>query len=193
MQKRVEILSKKLVFDKFIFRIEEVHLRHERFNGTMSNELVRLNLNRGDSVAAIIHDRKTDTVAMVEQFRFSAYEKGLGWLVEAPAGIIEAGEDPQKAMQRELQEELGYEVNALSHISTFFVSPGGTSERIHLYYASVNPTNKTARGGGLESEGEDIRAVLLKVDDALQKIATGEIVDAKTIIGLQWLQLHRSA
>jgi ADP-ribose pyrophosphatase len=192
MSKRVEIISKTEVFKKAIFRIEEAQLRHELYNGTMSEKLTRLNLERGDSVAAIMHDRDADTVILTEQFRYCAYDKGPGWMLEIPAGSVEKDEDPADTMRREIKEEIGYEVERIKHLCTFYVSPGGTSERILLYYASVTPKQQTSQGGGLVEEGEDIRILTMKVNQALRKIDTGEIVDAKTIIGLQWLQLHRS-
>lgn len=191
MQKRVEILDKKEIFKQAIFRIEEVRLRYQRYNGSMSENLTRLNLNRGDSAALVAHDSRAGTVVLIEQFRYSTYEKGPGWLLELPAGIVKAGEDPAQTMQRELKEEIGYTVQTMQHISTFYPSPGGTSERIHLYYASVSPIDHTSRGGGVASEGEDIRTVVMPVDTALHKMKSGEIADAKTIIGLQWLQLHK--
>lgn len=193
MPKRVEIIDKKQVFKQAIFRVDEIHLRHERFDGKMSEELVRLNLDRGDSVAAIMHDREADTVILTEQFRYSAYDKGPGaWLLEIPAGTVERGEDPADTMRREIKEEIGYDVERIKHICTFYLSPGGTSERILLYYASVTPKQRTSQGGGLREEGEDIRILMMKVNQALRKIDKGEIIDAKSIIGLQWLQLHRS-
>jgi len=193
MTKRVEIISKQEIFKKFIFRIEEAHLRHERFDGSMSQEIVRLNLNRGDSTAVVLHDKRADTLVMTEQFRYPTYEKGPGWLLELPAGVVEQGEDPADTMRREMLEETGYAVQTVRHIGTFYLSPGGSSERIVLYYANATPQNQVARGGGVISEGEDIRVLVLKVDDVLKKIASGEIADAKTMVGLQWLQLNRAS
>lgn len=194
MSKRVEIISKKEDYKRFFFRIEEVHLQHELYNGKMSDKLVRLNFDRGDSAAVVMHDYEADTVIMTEQFRYPTYEKGPGWILEIPAGTVESEEinDPTKTLRREIMEEIGYSVASFRKICSFYVSPGGTSERIHLYYAKVSPKDKAGKGGGVLSEGEDIRITSLKVNAALHKIDTGEIVDAKTIIGLQWLQLNRS-
>jgi ADP-ribose pyrophosphatase len=75
----------------------------------------------------------------------------------------------------------------LEHISTFYLSPGGTSERIILYYAEVDG-EKTSAGGGLAEEGEDIVNVELSVEDALAQVSSGEIADAKTIIAILWLK-----
>ncbi|MFN8376654.1 MAG: NUDIX hydrolase [Anaerolineae bacterium] len=194
MTKRVEIISKKEIFKKFIFKIEETQLRYERFNGTMTSDLTRLNLNRGDSTAAVIHHKQDDTVVLVEQFRYSTYDKGPGWTLELPAGMIDPDLDPDPAatMRREIEEEIGYAVESLRLVNKFYLSPGGSSERIFLYYSSVTPRQKKSAGGGLPGEGEDINIVRIKVDKALQKVDSGEIVDAKTIIGLQWLKMNRA-
>jgi nudix-type nucleoside diphosphatase (YffH/AdpP family) len=191
MPKRVELHEKEVVFEKLIFKVEQAKLRHEKFDGTMSKEITRLNLERGDGVAAVIHNEATDTVILIEQFRYSTYEKGPGWLLELPAGIVDDKDDsPAKTMQREVLEEVGYEVEELRHIHTFYLSPGGSSERIFLYYASITEANKTTDGGGLEEEGEDIRTLELTTAQAFEKLDNAEIRDAKTIIGLQWLRLH---
>lgn len=190
--RKVQILQKKTIFRKLIFKIEEVHLKFERFDGRMSEEIVRLNLERGDGVAAVLHNEQADTLVMIEQFRYATHETGNGWMLELPAGIVEDDEDdPQATMHRELAEEIGYQVESLRPIGQFYLSPGGSTERIYLYYANVTPDNKTEDGGGLDEEDEDIRTVILPVQDALHKISTGEICDAKTIIGLQWLQINR--
>lgn len=194
MTKRVEIISQQEVFRKAIFRIEEARLRHELYNGTMSEEIVRLNLSRGDSVAVILHNPVRRTVILTEQFRYPAYDptgvRGTGWLIETPAGMIDPGESPADAVRREVEEEIGYEVHEIRYISTFFVSPGGTSERILLFYASVSKENRLHDGGGLIEEGEDIRVIEMPVEDALRHMSTGDIADAKTIIGLQWMQIN---
>src|SRR5688572_10147660 len=134
--KKVEIKSKRYLLDDF-FKVEEVYLRYERYNGEMSEEVRRLNFERGDGVAAILFNRDSRRVILIEQFRYPTYEKGPGWVVEAIAGMLEEGEEPEEAMRRELPEEVGYQVDQLRHISTFYVSPGGSSERIFLYYAEV--------------------------------------------------------
>jgi ADP-ribose pyrophosphatase len=160
----------------------------------MSDELVRISLNRGDSAAVVMVDPAAGTVILTEQFRYPTYGRTSGWILEIPAGTVEDDEahDPAQTLRREVMEEIGYTVRQVRHVYTFYVSPGGTSERILLYYAQVSPKDQTSRGGGLISEGEDIRILRLPVDAALSKLTAGEITDAKTIIGLQWLALNRS-
>lgn len=191
MSRRVDILEEDTIFQEHIFTIKRARLRHEKFDGTMSEEIVRMSFERGDSVAAVLHNVHDDTVLFTEQFRYPTVADGTGWMLELPAGVVEAGEDPYDTIKRELIEEIGYEVGSLRPIGQFYVSPGGTSERIFLYYATVTQAEQTSEGGGVLHEGENIRRVAIKVSEALLKITTGEICDAKTIIGLQWVQINR--
>lgn len=187
MTRKVQIINRRDVFKKFIFRVEEVTLKHETYAGTMSEEKVRLNLDRGDAVAAVIYQPATNEVLFTEQFRYPTYENDEGWLLEIPAGMIRRKEDPAAAIRREVLEETGYTINEVRHLHTFYLSPGGTSERIFLYYASVSANDKTEEGGGVAFEGEDIKAIWLTLPVIEKMIENGEIMDAKTIVGLQWL------
>jgi nudix-type nucleoside diphosphatase (YffH/AdpP family) len=191
-KRRVDIITEEEVFSKAIFHVREAHLRFERYDGSMTDEVVRLNLDRGDSVAALLYDDEAEAVVLVEQFRYPTYANGPGWILELPAGMVAKGEDAaqQVTIRRELLEEIGYEVETLDHILTFYVSPGGSSERILLYFGRVQPHQRTQAGGGLASEGEDIRMLVMPLAKALAKVESGAIQDAKTILALQWLQLH---
>jgi len=186
--KKVSIEQKRYILED-VFKVEEAHLRHEKFNGEMSNVVRRISLERGDSVAVVIFNLNTNKIILVSQFRYPAYKSGQGWLIEAIAGIVDPKEVPEEAARREVQEETGLTISTLEHISTFYPSPGGSSERIHLYYSEVSGESAKYKGtGGLVSEGEDILAVEVTLDEALSKIKSGEIKDAKTIIGIYWLE-----
>jgi nudix-type nucleoside diphosphatase (YffH/AdpP family) len=184
--KKVIIENKKRIFDDF-FKIDEAHLRYEKFDGQMSPVIRRLNFERGDSVAALIFNTSTQKITLVNQFKYPAFEKGQGWITEVMAGMIDEDESPESALRREVLEEMGYSLRRLEHISTFYVSPGGTSERIILYYAEVDDESKTAPGGGLAAEHEDIINVEMTLEEALMQVESGDIADAKTIIGILWL------
>jgi ADP-ribose pyrophosphatase len=101
--------------------------------------------------------------------------------------MVDAGEAPEAALRRELEEELGYGVAHLEPIADFFVSPGGSSERIWLYYAEVDESRRLSAGGGLAHEHEEIRVVHMSPEEARAALDAGRLPDAKTIIGLQWL------
>jgi nudix-type nucleoside diphosphatase (YffH/AdpP family) len=184
---KVDIKSKRLVFDDF-FKVEEATLRYQRFDGTMSATVSRRNFVRGDSVAAIVFNADTQHVILVNQFKYPTYDKGPGWICEVVAGILEESESPEDAIRRELIEEIGYRSRRLRHISTFYVSPGGTSERIILFYAEVTNEDRIGSGGGVEAEGENIRLVELSLSDLHSALESNDIVDAKTLVGALWLQ-----
>jgi ADP-ribose pyrophosphatase len=190
MARIVRLLHRSEVFHRFVFRIEEVTLEFERFDGSMSGPLTRLILNRGDSVAILLHDIERELVFLCEQFRAPTYEGGPGWLIELPAGILETGESPQESARREVLEETGYTVRTLVPIASVYLSPGGSSERVHIFYAEVSLADRSAAGGGLQAEQEDIRLITLPIIDAFSKGREGLILDAKTLIALQWLELH---
>ena len=185
--KHVEIESKETLLDDK-FTITETKLRFEQFNEQMSSTVRRLVFERGDSVAALLLNRDTQKVILIEQFRYPTYEKGPGWLLEIVAGMIDKDEQPEESIRREIHEEIGYAVRDLTYIATFYVSPGGTSERVLLYYAEVGNADQVSPGGGKASEHEDIQRVDLALPDLWTKLDNDEIMDAKTLIAVQWLR-----
>ena len=191
MPSRVEIHSRRRVFDGF-FKIEEAELAYERFDGAMTPPLKRLVFERGDSVAAIVYHRDEERLLFLRQFRYPTYEKGPGWITEVVAGMQEHGEFAEEALRREILEEIGFEVSHLEPIATFYVSPGGSSERIVLFYAEVTAAGKIGTGGGLLEENEDIATVSWSPAELTEAVATGQIHDAKTLIGILWFQARHS-
>lgn len=189
MDRTVRIIERKDVFKQF-YRMEEVILQHSRFDGRMSNEMSRLVFQRGDSVGILIQDPVRQEVILTEQFRMATYDKGPGWLLELPAGMLEFGEDPEDCARRETFEETGYAVKDLESIGMFYLSPGGSSERIYLFYAEADFNSKTGDGIGLEAEDEDILTHVISTKKAYEMARSGEIQDAKTLIAIQWLELR---
>jgi hypothetical protein len=85
-------------------------------------------------------------------------------------------------------EELGFVVEAVNFVAKFYVSPGGSSERIHLFCAVVSANQRRSRGGGLVAEGEDILVLEWPVEEFFAKLDQQELTDAKTIIAAYWLK-----
>jgi len=186
---KAEVISKKRVFDGFL-KMDEVEVRFERFGGGFSPVVRRLCVERGDAAAALIWHKEREEVLLVRQFRYPSHTKGEGWLTELVAGGIKEGEDPTLAMSREIEEETGYTPSSLRHIHTFYTSPGGTSERILLYYAEVTDADKTAEGGGVPQEDEDIETVAFSRETLAEMLRSFALTDAKTIIAVQWFLRH---
>jgi nudix-type nucleoside diphosphatase (YffH/AdpP family) len=185
----VRILHQETLLDDF-FRVEAATVQYERFDGSLSEPVRRLRLDRGDSVAALVVHTGTGCALMVKQFKYPVFGVTDGWIVEVVAGMMDRGETPEAAIRREVREEIGYELTHLERVSTFFVSPGGSSERVFLFYGEVADDTRIGPAGGVLADGEDIAIREYPIPEALAAIERGEIADAKTIISLYWLR-HR--
>ena len=125
--------------------------------------------------AVIIPVFADGTIGLVRQYRHPA----VRYLLEAPAGTLNRGEVPEEGAARELEEELGYVAGSLKKLAEFFVSPGFCEEKMWVYLA----TNLTETRQQLEDD-EILEVVRIPFSQALNMITTGEIEDAKTIIGV---------
>lgn len=126
------------------------------------------------AVAMVAIDAQ-ERLLLVTQYRHAAGTR----LLELPAGTLEPGEDPLHAVERELQEEVGYKPNQVEEAGGFYVAPGYCDEYVRLYVC----TDLEASEANAD-EDEDIEVEALTLDEALDRIADGAIVDAKTIIGV---------
>ncbi|MBN1153944.1 NUDIX hydrolase [candidate division KSB1 bacterium] len=186
---KVVIKNVERVFDEFL-KIDRAIIQYEKFDGTMTDDVVRFNMNRGDSVAALLINRDTNCLIFTRQFRYAVYSHDLqdGWLLEIVAGIIENGDEPTDTIIKEIYEEVGYRVDNIAPLFSFYSTPGSNSEKIYLFYVEVTHDLKIASGGGLDDESEDIQVVEIPISEAFDLIDRNEIIDAKTIIALQWLK-----
>jgi ADP-ribose pyrophosphatase len=125
------------------------------------------------AVVPVLEDGR---IVMVRQFRKAAERV----LLELPAGGIDGDETPEDAVRREMKEETGYDVGRVEPLCAFFTSPGFTTEYMHLFRASG------LRPGSPTEETDQIEVVPMALDDALAEITSGQIADAKTILGLLW-------
>jgi len=187
MKRKAVVERRRLLVDDF-FKLEEATVSFEKRDGTMSQPVRRLDLKRDDAVCALIVNRAKGAVILVRQFRYAALERGQAWPVELVAGLIDAGEAPEVAIRREIMEEAGYAVGALTKIFTFYPSPGITSERGILFYGETEGAEPVAAGGGLAEESEDIDVLEVPIAEAFAMVERGEIYDGKTLIGLLWLK-----
>jgi len=140
-------------------------------------------VEHGEAVAIVPIDGEGQ-VLLVRQYRKPIEQE----LLEIPAGGVDPGEDATACAERELQEETGYRAGKLQRLGGFFSSPGFTSEYLHVYLATdLVPGRLSA------DEDEAIELVRLPVAQVLAMIASGEICDAKTIIGLLLIKPDRSS
>jgi len=121
-------------------------------------------------------------VCLIRNWRIAVQQT----LIELPAGTLEPPEPPEKTAERELIEETGFRAKNIEFLHAFFLSPGILDEKMHLYLA----TGLTA-GAPAREEGEEIENWLVPWDEAIAMIFRREIQDAKTIVGLLWVDRLR--
>ena len=145
-------------------------------------EVKREVMTRKNAVAALVYDTVKEQYIFTSQYRPGSASE----LIEIPAGTLDhEGEDPREAMSREILEEIGYNVDSMKLIDECYMSPGGNTEIITIYYAEVS--DKVEEGGGLESEHEEIDIVYMNYDEMIST----RFRDAKTIIAINWVKLNR--
>ncbi len=190
-RKDAKILQKEIVYDGH-FKMLKYQLKHRLFAGSWTEVFEREVYARGDAVCVLLYDPKQDAIVLLEQFRVGATDREFSpWLLEIVAGVFEPDERPEEVAVREVAEETGVKINidAVRYVCDYLPSPGGTSERVYIYYALVDAT---AVGGvfGLPSEHEDIKVQVVSRRQAFSWVKRGKIKNGMTIIALQWLQLN---
>ena len=174
------------------FPLDVVKFRNRRFDGAMSGLRTWEIWRRGKAVAMLPYDPVTDSVVLIEQFRFPAFAAGLEpVLVELPAGLLEDGEDPEAAMHRELQEEMAMTADRLERIGGYLLTAGGADEFCELYVGRVGAPVTGADGiawhAGEAAEDEDIRVRVWPAAKAIDAALNGEFTNSITVVGLLWL------
>lgn len=148
-------------------RVDTIELPNQRY---AKREIVE----RANAVGIVAIDEKGDLI-LVRQFRKAAERV----LLEIPAGMIEPSEEPRETARRELREETGYTAKKISYITEFYATPGFCNEKMTLFLAE-----DLKEGVQDLDEGENVEVIKMSLTDALRAIAAGDIIDAKSIVGI---------
>jgi ADP-ribose pyrophosphatase len=176
-------VSEQTLGSELIYSGKVVNLRVDRVRLRDGREARREVVEHGGAVAIVPVDAD-GKIILVRQFRTPAGAS----LLEVPAGGIDADEDPDAAVQRELQEETGYRAGRVRKLTACWVAPGYCTEFIHVYLAEGLVESR------LEAdEDEDIALERYTLAEALALIDSGAICDAKSIVGLLALARERAA
>ncbi|SDE63519.1 nudix-type nucleoside diphosphatase, YffH/AdpP family [Mucilaginibacter pineti] len=181
----IQILDKETLSHK-TYLLEEVTYQKPDLEGKLHEQKNEI-YYRPDAVAVLLADRAQEKFILTRQFRLATFLNGndSGYLVETCAGLIDEGETPEQAARREVVEETGYLISSLRRIGAAYSSAGGITEYLYLFIADCDCRGEHGKGGGLESEGEDIELVQLSFSEAKEKLLAGGFRDAKTIMLLQ--------
>ena len=185
---RIRVNNVRMLSDRY-GKLTETTFEWRRANGEWQMQ-ARVTFDRGNAATLLPYNLKQRTVVLVRQFRYPAYINGYDdLLIEAPAGLLD-NESPEIRIRSEMEEETGYRLGEIKKIFEAFMSPGAVTEKLHFFVAEYEPSMRIGSGGGLASEGEDIEVLELSIDEALAMIGDGRMVDAKTIMLLQYVALN---
>lgn len=148
-----------------------------RFPNGKTGELEMVRHPGAAAVVPFLSDPAGDDpqVLLLKQYRYAAD----GFVVEIPAGKLDAGEPPEECARRELLEETGCSAERIERLTTIYTTPGFTDEQIHLFMAWGLTSGETAH-----EEHEFITPLRVPLSEALAMIERGDITDSKTVCGL---------
>lgn len=147
---------------------------------------MRQTYDRGHAAVILPFDPARGTVLLVRQFRLPAFLQGHKEpLIEACAGLLDDN-DPETCIRLETEQELGYTLGAVRKIYDIYMSPGSVTERLSFFVAEYSPDDRVSDGGGDPNEGEDIEVLEMPLGDAMALVESGGIIDAKTVMLIQY-------
>lgn len=167
--------------------LKQVSFIQRRRDGSEQEE-TREVYDNPSGAAVLLYNPDKRTVLLTRQFRIGARLAGHdGFVIEAPAGSLD-DTDPAERARAELYEETGFRGHGLRKVIAFFANPSSLTETVHCYLGEYGERDRKGEGGGKEEEGEDIEVLEMDVAEAFRQVKEGGIVDAKTVILLQFLR-----
>lgn len=169
------------------FELKKVTFSQRRRDGSRREETREVYANAGGA-AVLLYNPARRTVLLTRQFRIGARLAGHdGFMIEVPAGMLDDA-SPDLRVRAELCEETGFRGHGLRKVIEFFPNPSSLTETVHGYLGEYGERDRKGEGGGKEEEGEDIEVLEMNVVEAFRQVKEGGIVDAKTVILLQFLR-----
>ena len=152
----------------------------------------RESYDRGNGAAILLYNTTKKTVILTKQFRMPTYVNGNddGMMIEVCAGVLD-GDEPEKCAIKETEEESGYKVTKIEKVMETYMSPGAVTEILHLFIAEYTDEMKVNEGGGLDDEHENIEVIEMLFSEAVEMVKNKGVVDAKTILLLQYAQINQ--
>lgn len=184
---RIRIKDVRLLSDNH-YTLKTTTFEWRRANGEWQTQH-RESYDRGNGAVLLPYHLAQRSVVLVKQFRYPAFVNGYDdLLIEAAAGLLDNA-TPEVRILAEAEEETGYRLGKVQKVFEAFMSPGSVTEKLHFFVAEYEPRMRVGSGGGNADEGEDIEVLELSIDEALTMIGDRRIVDAKTIMLLQYAAL----
>jgi nudix-type nucleoside diphosphatase (YffH/AdpP family) len=188
LSERVRVQSVEVLSDDW-YVLKKTTFDFRRGDGTWQRQS-RETYDRGNGATILLYNRRKRTVILTRQFRYPVFVNGhRNLLIETPAGLLDE-RSPEEAIRKETSEETGYVIHDVNKVFEAFMSPGSVTEKLYFFVAEYDSAKRQQNGGGVVEDGEDIETIELELEDAISRIASGEIRDGKTIMLLQYAKLH---
>ena len=186
---KVRNVQKKTLSDNW-YTLNKFSFEYQKEDGTWEKQ-EREAYDRGNGAAILLYNTRKKTVVLTRQFRMPTYVNGNddGMMVELCAGLLD-GDNPEDCIRKEVEEETGYRISQVQRVFESYMSPGSVTEILYLFIGAYEDRMKVGEGGGVDHETENIEVLELDFITALKMMNTGEIKDAKTIMLLQYAQIH---
>lgn len=167
-------------------KLTRVTFRQRRHDGSWQQRKREI-YDNGNSAVILPYDPQRKTVLLTRQLRLPVWlQDGFERTIEACAGKLD-GDRAETRIIKEMEEELGYRIAHVERLFALYVSPAAVAEKIEFFTCNYSPADKVSEGGGLAEEGEDIEVIETTLQQASAMVASGEIIDAKTVILIQVL------
>ncbi|MBQ4914736.1 GDP-mannose pyrophosphatase NudK [Maribacter sp. MMG018] len=185
---KIRNIKKEILSDNW-YTLNKFTFEYQKDDGTWEKQS-REAYDRGNGAAILLYNSKKGTVVLTKQFRMPTYVNGNddGMMIEVCAGLLD-GDAPEDCIKKEIEEETGYKIENVQRVFETYMSPGSVTEILYLFVGAYEDQMKVGEGGGAEHETENIEVMEITFQEALQKVKTGEICDAKTVILLQYAQI----
>lgn len=181
-----EILNEELLFQGWN-RVSMLHLRT-----TGGADIRRVVEDHGNAAAVLPYDPSRRVALMVRLLRAPLlHGHGIATSLEAPAGVLDGDETPEAGARREVEEEVGLTLGAVTPLGPVFSMPGISTEAIHLFLAEYSAADRHGQGGGVAEENEEIEVVEMPLATLAGMADRGELKDLKTYAMLQVLRRTR--
>jgi nudix-type nucleoside diphosphatase (YffH/AdpP family) len=188
MNNHVKILKSEVLSDNW-YILRKITYEYQQKNGDLKT-VNREAYDRGNGATILLYNKQQQTVVLTRQFRLPTFINGneSGLLIETCAGLLDK-DNAEDCIRRETEEETGYKVRDVRKIFEAYMSPGSVTEILYFFVAEYNKEMKEGEGGGVDA-GEDIEVLEFDFQQAVKMMETGEIKDGKTIMLLQYAQIH---
>ncbi len=190
MNDKIKLLSDEILSNNW-YKLRKVTYEFRKKDGSWQTQS-REAYDRGNGATILLYNKDQGTVILTRQFRLPTFINGNpdGMLIESCAGLLDK-DNPEDCIRRETEEETGYQIKEVRKVFEAYMSPGSVTEILYFFVANYSSNMKVNEGGGIEHEQEDIEVLEIPMQKAIQMIESGEIKDAKTIMLLQYAQLHQ--